>query len=258
MAHNQDSGRCNPTQDYLAEATHLRRPAVNGAIKQLHAGGWIGSTRTRGASYYVLNLTAGAEVSGEAEMSAKPDSLGSTGQAEMSADRYSRCPNSGHQMSANRYTELSTLTVQENHLSSSAGKPVRQQEKERGAFGRVERSKLPADTPLPDSFELTDERRAAAVAAGVAGDDIEAALADLRDHARETGRTCQDWDAAWSRWCRNRRKRPVQAQQPAMRGNPRFGTPLRPVQPVQPQRPGLSRFQMPLDDPRLRVAPRVQ
>lgn len=233
MCHNAKTGRCNPTQDYLAEATGMYRPAVNTGIKQLHAGGWIASVKTRGASYYRLNVALGEVVSG----------------IEVSADRYSndnvRCPpidtadvrESIQQESANRYKEPSSLTVQEepsifpvptadaveaetDTVVSPDGKVKKRQDRKA--------SKQPSRTELPRDWEPGDLEKALARQEGVPETKIAEVAKRFMAHHWGEGTTSPNWAAKWQSWClghieREQRNAARNQPKPNLRANPLAG-----------------------------------
>lgn len=206
MHHNADGGRCNPKQATLAAALGLKLRRVNEGIKALHDAGWIASVRTRGASYYRLNIPAEAEMRAPAHISEEAT------EARYAPPHVADTRQGTQQIRATARMEPSVPTVPENHLSlrENASGEVRQ-----GSKRQMQRQAI--GTPLPANFELTDRLRGAAQVAGVRVADIQRVFADFCDHAQDTGRSSNEWEAAWARWCRTyaeRQQRDAAKEQP--------------------------------------------
>lgn len=196
MHHNEKDGRCNPKQKTLAAALGLKLRRVNEGIKALHDAGWIASVRTRGASYYRLNIPAEAEMRAAAHIS--EEAMG----ARYAPPHVADTRQGTQQIRATARMEPSSSTVPMNRLSleENASGEVRQ-----GSKRQTQRQTT--GTPLPANFELTEQLRGAAQVAGVRVADIDKAFAMFRSHALANGRTCSDWDAAWTLWCETRAER---------------------------------------------------
>jgi hypothetical protein len=56
--------------------------------------------------------------------------------------------------------------------------------------------------PFPDDFRLEEALEIARASRALPPDRAKAEFLNFRDHARATGRSMQDWRAAWRMWCR--------------------------------------------------------
>lgn len=201
MCHNQETGRCNPSREHLAEAVGGMHPQnVSPHISALKAGGWISTVRTRGVSYYVLHVERGV-----AEMSAENDNSEASGPSTCLRSQTADVCEVRHQESAKSDTEPSTLTVQREPSFSpaptadAAGSGTRKDE----AFGRTEpkpvRSRF---SEIPEDWQPDDACRTIATAAGVRASDLASVVSEFELYHRGNGTRSPDWPAKWEMWCR--------------------------------------------------------
>ena len=90
LFHHEESGRCNPRQSVIAKAVCMERKTVNRLLAELKEAGWIGSTQTRGASHYTINVAHDL-----IEESLISDTSNDDPASEVSLISDSRCPPSG-------------------------------------------------------------------------------------------------------------------------------------------------------------------
>ncbi len=68
---------------------------------------------------------------------------------------------------------------------------------------RLNGHKRKAETPPPDSFEITETMWTWATEQGVAHERVEAETAKFLDHHKAKASKFSDWNAAWRTWMRN-------------------------------------------------------
>lgn len=113
---------------------------------------------------------------------------------ERDATRITLCNYDKHQRRENDNRNADETPVKRERNETEENKIIKLSEK-------VEARKRASQ--LPESFLLTDERRAVADRHGIPVARVAGVFEHFRDHHAAKGSVMKDWDAAWRTWCKN-------------------------------------------------------